>query len=64
MDCLNQTVEIWGHVPNWTRGEAAHDAAWEKAWGKREGKGSIIIPVESIAELFDNSDDLLEYLSN
>jgi uncharacterized phage-associated protein len=64
IECLEQIIKIWGSVPNWSRGQATHDEAWKKAWDKRAGKGSVKIPVESIAELFDNYDDLIEYLSN
>lgn len=63
-ECLDQVIKIWGQSPNWSRRDAAHDAAWEKAWDKRGDAGSIEIPVESIAELFDDSEDLLSYLSN
>lgn len=64
IECLDQVINIWGKSPNWARRDAAHDAAWKKAWDKRGGKGSVGIPVESIAELFDDSDDLITYLSN
>ena len=64
IECLDQVIGVWGKSPNWSRRDAAHDAAWEKAWSKRGNKGSVGIPVESIAELFDDSDDLVNYLSN
>lgn len=64
VECLNQIISIWGKVPNWSRRDAAHDNAWKTAWDKRGAKRSVKIPVESIAELFDDSDDLIKYLSN
>jgi len=64
IECLDQVINVWGKSPNWARRDAAHDAAWKKAWDNREDKGSVPIPVESIAELFDDSEDLIEYLSN
>lgn len=64
IECLNQVIEVWGNVPNWERKKAAHDDAWEKAWQQKGTKGSVIIPIESIAELFDDSEGLIEYLSN
>jgi uncharacterized phage-associated protein len=64
VECLDQIINVWGKAPNWSRRDAAHDDAWKKAWGKRGGKGSVKIPVESIAELFDDSEDLINYLSN
>jgi len=64
IECLDQVIDVWGNVPNWLRKTEAHDSAWEKAWKKRGDKGSISIPVESIAALFDDSDELIDYLSN
>jgi len=62
-ECLDQIITVWGKVPNWNRRDAAHDDAWKKAWDRRGDKESVKIPVESIAELFDDSEDLLNYLS-
>lgn len=64
IECLNQVIDIWGNVPNWQKKEAAHDSAGSKAWEKRGNKRSVMMPVESIAALFDDSSDLLDYLSN
>ena len=64
IECLDQIISIWGKAPNWSRGNAAHDEAWEHAWTNRGDKESIEIPVINIAELFDDSDDLIGYLSN
>jgi len=64
IECLDQIIEVWGKVPNWSRREAAHDDAWKQAWGKRRNKGSEKIPIESIAALLADSDDLINYLSN
>jgi uncharacterized phage-associated protein len=64
IECLDQVISVWGNVPNWQRKNAAHDDAWGKAWEQRGNKGSVTISVESIAELFDEFDDLIDYLSN
>jgi hypothetical protein len=64
IECLDQVISVWGNVPNWSRAQAAHDDAWKKAWDNRAGKGSVKIPIESIAEILDDSGDLLKYLSN
>jgi uncharacterized phage-associated protein len=64
IECLDQIIDVWGRVPNWSRRLATHDDAWQKAWDKKGNKGSVKIPVESIAELFDDSEDLISYLSN
>jgi hypothetical protein len=64
IECLNQIIFLWGKAPNWSRGNAAHDDAWEKAWAKKGNKDSVDIPVVNIANLFDDSEDLIKYLSN
>lgn len=64
VECLDQIIAQWGRAPNWSRGNAAHDTAWEEAWSKRGNKDSIEIPVLDIAKLFDEADDLVDYLSN
>ena len=64
VECLDQIINVYGKVPNWRRAIEAHDDAWKKSWGKRGSKKSIRIPIESIAELLADSDDLIDYLSN
>jgi uncharacterized phage-associated protein len=64
IECLDQIIGVWGKVPNWSRRVAAHDDAWKQAWDKRGDRGSVKIPVESIAELLADSDDLVNYLSH
>jgi uncharacterized phage-associated protein len=64
VECLDQIINVWGKVPNWSRRVAAHDDAWKQAWDKRGDKGSVKIPVESIAELLADSDNLINYLSH
>ncbi|MDD5288352.1 MAG: Panacea domain-containing protein [Dehalococcoidales bacterium] len=62
--CLNKTIEIYGDVPNLKRRQDAHDEAWKKNWEKRGDKNSVPIPVEDIAKLLKDSDDIIKYLSN
>lgn len=64
IECLDQTISEFGEVPYDVRKREAHDSAYEKAWGARGRKGSVSIPIESIAGLFANADDLIDYLSN
>lgn len=64
IECLDQVINVWGKVPNWSRGTATHDDAWKHAWDKRGNKGSVKITVESIAELLDDSGELIDYLTN
>jgi hypothetical protein len=63
MECLDRVITRY--ASDWTgMKEAAHDDAWEKAWGKKGTKRSNHIPIESIAGMFQDSDDLVDYLSN
>ena len=64
IESLDQIIEIYEKLPNWRKREDAHDAAWKFSWERRGSKGSYPIPVEKIVELFDDSDDLLSYLTN
>lgn len=63
IECLDQIIRIYGNLPNWVRGKEAHDYAWKKAWDKRGNKNSARIPVESIAELLADSEDIISHLS-
>jgi len=60
IECLEQII----HTPHDRMIKDTHDDAYKKSWDKRGNKKSVTIPVESIAELFANSDDLLDYLSH
>lgn len=64
IECLDQVIKVWGNVPNWERKNAAHDEAWQKAWDSRGTKGSVPMPIENIVALFDDPDELIDYLSN
>ena len=64
IECLDQIIDIYGKMPNWYRRRDAHDAAWEKAWNNRGDKRSASIPIESIAELLSEPEDIINYLSN
>lgn len=61
--CLEQIIRKYGDKPL-DRRRDAHDDAWRRSWNNRGSKQSSIIPVESIAELFPDSADLISYLSN
>jgi len=64
VECLNRIIDEYGNAPYWVRGAIAHDKAWKDNWNQRGEKDSAPIPLESIAELLKDSDDLLDYLSN
>jgi hypothetical protein len=59
-ECLEQIIK----TPSWRIKQDAHDEAWRKSWDNRGDKGSSPIPIESIASLFADSHDLIDYLSN
>jgi len=64
IECLDQIIGVYGHVPNWLRSKDAHDDAWRESWGKRGRKRSVKMPIESIVKLLTDSVDLADYLSN
>jgi uncharacterized phage-associated protein len=65
IECLDQVIEEYGEPSDWTKmRDACHDAAWQKAWDNRGIHRSRPISVESIVQLFDNSDELIDYLFN
>jgi len=64
IECLDQIINVYGEVPNWRRGEDAHDEAWKESWARRGNKQSVKIPAENIAKLLADSNDLINYLSN
>jgi uncharacterized phage-associated protein len=64
LECLDLIINKYGNVSNSVRAKDAHDEAWKKAWGKRGTKGSVSIPIASIAEQLSDSDDLISYLCN
>jgi uncharacterized phage-associated protein len=64
IESLDESIQLYGHVPFWKRNQDSHDEAWRQAWGSRGTSGSVRIPIESIASLLQESDDLIEYLSS
>lgn len=62
IECLDLIISKYGYHPK-SGGKDAHDAAWQTSWDQRGLKRSVKIPVESIARLFTDSDDLISYLS-
>lgn len=63
IECLDQTIAIYGKNPRKMR-RAAHDDAWGKAWNNRGDKRSADISVRSIAKILANSEDLIDYLTD
>lgn len=61
--CLDQIIQAFGHFPSWKLLEEAHDDTWENIWQTATAK-SVPIPVEGIIQLFEGSNELLDYLVN
>ncbi len=64
VECLDQIISLYGAAPNWRRREEAHDEAWREIWAERGDRRSVQMPVETIARLLADSDDLVDYLAN
>jgi uncharacterized phage-associated protein len=63
--CLDKIIERDNSTPSkYYRWSEAHDEAWKKAWDRRGTQKSHEIPVESIAEMLNEPDDLIDYLLN
>lgn len=63
-ECLDQIITLYGKMPGWKRGEDGHDVAWSKAWAGRGTRRSVGMSIESIAESLNDSEDLIDYLTN
>ena len=64
MACLDLVIHAYGHLPGWDLSAKSHDEAWRQAWEASGKMGSYPMPIESIARLFDDSEELLDYLHN
>jgi len=64
LTCLNQIIELYGNAPNWKRIDDSHDDAWEAAWESREDRDSVPINLENIIDMFEDPEDLKDYVFN
>jgi uncharacterized phage-associated protein len=64
IECLDKIIEIYGKAPNWQRRNDTHDDAYKKTWDTRGNKKAKKISIIDIANQFDDSDDLIDYLKN
>jgi uncharacterized phage-associated protein len=64
LESLDEIINIYENLPNWRKSEDAHDDAWRSSWEKRGHKKSVPIPIENIAKLFDNVEELIDYLTH
>lgn len=63
IECLDAMIAMYGNVPFWKRKQDSHDDAWRSAWENRGNSSRSLMPVESIIELVEDSEELLEYLT-
>jgi uncharacterized phage-associated protein len=64
IESLNKVVAKYENSRPIMRDDA-HDEAWKKNWDNRsKDRESTIIPIEDIAKLFPDSEDLISYLAN
>lgn len=61
---LSASVRLYGNAPMWKRHEDSADAAYKQAWEQRGNSKSVRIPIESIASLLDDADELIEFLAH
>lgn len=60
--CLDQTLELFDKFPTFYLRDITHDDAWATTWKENGESGSREIPLERIAELLENGDELIEHL--
>ena len=61
-ECLDQIINMYGNVPNWKRITDSCDDAWRAAWDARGRRGSVPMALERIIGMFENSEDLHDYV--
>jgi hypothetical protein len=64
IECLDQSIRMYGRVPFWKRKEDSHDQAWREAWEARGDQNSNRMSVESIAGMLEESEGLIDYLAS
>ena len=64
IDCLDASIRLYGNVPMWKRHEDSADSAYQQAWEQRGESGSVRMPIEDIAGLLDNGEELIDFLAH
>jgi hypothetical protein len=64
IECLDASIRLYGNAPMWKRHEDSADRAYKLAWQQRGNSGSARMPIEEIASLLDDGDDLIDFLAN
>ncbi len=63
IECLDQTIEA-SNKDFEIMVDDAHDNAWAEAWsGRDDGRGSVAMPIHSIANTLSNPKDILDYIA-
>lgn len=62
IESLDKVIEVFGGLPNWVKGEMSHDEAYHAAWDARGSKNSNPMNIESIANLLEDSEELIDYI--
>lgn len=60
--CLNDAIEELGRLSYNEMRTRCHDAAWHKVWHSRGTRNRGLIPVEGIAEMFEDGEGLVAFL--
>jgi Protein of unknown function (DUF4065) len=64
IECLDASIRLYGNVPMWKRHEDSADGAYKQAWERHGNSGSVRMPIEDIASLLDDGDELIDFLAN
>lgn len=65
VDCLDEVVGIYQRLGKWAVRDLSHDDAWSKTWERKKGRRvvkAIKMPVEAIAEQYDNAEKVISHL--
>jgi uncharacterized phage-associated protein len=63
IECFDEAIRMYGNVPFWKRKQDSHDEAYDRAWRIRGNKNSVPMPVNSIAEMLEDSEELIDFLT-
>src|SRR5258708_39588338 len=60
--CLDKIIRLYGDVPFWKKTQDSHDEAYTAAWAARGNRNSKEISIESLVELLEDPEELLQHL--
>ncbi len=64
IQCLEKMIKLYGDVPYWVKRDVSHDEAYYAAWNARGNKSSVPMSIKSIAQLLEDSAELIEHLQH